>query len=536
MASTPTRQVYKFGTSGYRDNTDIGFSEAVVTQIAHAMTDYLIGEMEKSGKAKPLLIGGDVREKTRRFMPIVARLVQERGVDVFMAEEPLPSPVLAYAAKFFTELGVSERYNETAGAILMTASHNPWDYGGFNYLTPDAAVVPTHISRQFEAYQQNPANKTLDRKAFGLNDEATIRKIDPYAIYKKHLKDGMKIDFAKIAQSGLKVFYDPLYAVGGTYFPRMLQEEGIPEVTIHADQRPADYTGYPEPSRKNLKELAELVAQDGSTLKVGFSNDGDADRFGVLDENGAFVKADDVLALVLYHLINNRKQSGVVLRSQATSHILDRLAAKAGLQVVQTPVGYKYTAEEFIEREEKGETPVLIGGESSAGLSVLGHIPEKDGILANLLVAELIATENLPLSRILDKVKNSVDSHYTNTELGVTTDTNEQKDEVLHHFQQRVTQGGTIAEWTIDTAKSTESVRNLEGRYGVKDGAKLFLDDESWILIRASGTEPLVRVYVETTGQTPEESRRKNDALLAWVQEQLVSRFGVPSGNIRLKD
>lgn len=539
MAPSTTRTVYRFGTSGYRNNTEEGFNEAVVTQIVHAMADYLIGEMEQTGKILPVLVGGDARIKTRRYLPLVAQLLQARGLDVFLAEAPLTSPALAYAAKYFSKLGVSDRYTQSAGAVLLTASHNPWDYGGINYLTPDAALMPLHISQQVEQYQQAPAHRHLNRAQFGLPNEATIQAIDPYEIYKNHFAQGVNIDFEIIRASGLKVFYDPLFGVGGRYFPRLLQEKGIPEVTINDGPPPEGYTGYPEPSRENLQALGELIQQDQTPLKVGFSNDGDADRFGVLDENGTFVKADDVLAVLLYHLTQNRKQCGVVLRSHSTSHLLDELATQAGLEVIPTPVGYKYTAEVIIEREQAGETPVLLGGESSAGLSIRGHIPEKDGILANLLVAELVATEGVPLSKILEKVKINAQYRYCNSEVGIKTNTNEQKTAILEAFQQLVRQSGQneiVAGLRIDTERSTAAANALIQHYGLQDGAKLFLENGHWLLLRASGTEPLLRAYVETVGSTDAEAQAMNNAILDWLKERLVNQHDVLGSNITLKN
>lgn len=517
-------KIYSFGTSGYRNDTEEGFNDAVVRQITRAIGDYLITGMKETGKPLPVLIGGDTREKTRRFIPVIADLLKDRGLDVYQAENDVPSPVLAYAAKHASELGIGVK--ETAGAILMTASHNPWPYGGYNFLTPDAAVAPSHVSKQFEAYQKAPAHQSLDR-------DGNIRTFDPYAIYKRHLKEGIGIDFDKIKASGVTIFYDPLYATGRRYLPRILQEEGIPVTAIHdTDERPPGYTGMPEPSAENLKELAGLIKEDGSRLKVGLSNDGDSDRFGVLDENGDFVNPNDVLALALYHLIKNRKESGVVVRSQATTHLLDELARQHGLSVEQTPVGYKYIAEEFIEREEKGETPVLIGGESSGGLSIKGHIPEKDGILTNLLVAELVATENKPLSEILANLKQQVARQYVFRELSVKTNA---KSRILEDFQQLADQGGQLGGVAVDLEQSKQAAAALVNKYKTRDGAKLYLADGSWVLIRASGTEPLVRVYAEGSGANGEEAQQKADQLLDAVRHILTDHYNIPGSAIKQK-
>ena len=532
MQSASVQNIYKFGTSGYRNDQEDGFNEAVIRQITAAISDCLIETLEEKGKLLPILVGGDTREKTRRFIPLITQILQENGLEVFKASTDLPSPVLAYAAKYFAALNLG--YPETLGAILMTASHNPWPYGGFNFLTPDAAVMPTPVSKKFEEAQGNPRHRKLDRSKLGVNTPAAIHEFDPYKLYQAHLKDGMAIDYAKIKASGLKIFYDPLYATGRRYLPQLLKDEGIDITVIHdTDQRPADYTGMPEPTGSNLTELTTLIQADTSNaLKVGLANDGDADRFGVLDETGRYLNSNEVLSLILYHLLNNRHQKGVVVRSQATTHLLDALAAKASLPVIQTPVGYKYIAEEFIDHEAEGGIQILIGGESSGGISVLGHIPEKDGILANLMISELVAVEGKALSAILKEVQASVAQRFIFRELGVKTERNL---EIMKHFQGLQSKGGDIAGIAIDTEQSMAAPNAIENKYGTRDGAKLYLQDGSWLLIRASGTEPIARVYVEGVAPTDGEAQAKSDRLLEAITQSLITEFNVAPGNIKEK-
>jgi phosphomannomutase len=532
MASASVQKIYRFGTSGYRNDQDAEFNETVIRQITNAIADYLIEEIQQKGKLLPILLGGDTREKSRRFIPLIAEILRDRNLDVFKASTDVPSPVLAYAAKYFGELGLG--YDETLGAVLMTASHNPWPYGGYNFLTPDAAVMPTPVSKKIEEYQAQPANHKLDRTALGGTETAKITEFDLYELYRKHLKTGIGIHYSKIKASGLKIFYDPLYATGRGYLPRLLKDEGIDLTVIHdTDQLPVGYEGMPEPTGSNLTELAALIqAEKAGTLKVGLANDGDADRFGVLDETGRYLNSNEVLSLILYHLLKNKKQKGVVVRSQATTHLLDALSEQAGLPVIQTPVGYKYIAEEFIEHEHEGGLQVLIGGESSGGISVLGHIPEKDGILANLVVTELIALENKPLSEILKQVQGSVPQHYFFRELGVKT---ERGKEIMSHFQDLQGQNVTIGGFKVDTTKSIQSSDALEKKYGTRDGAKVFFDEGSWILIRASGTEPIARVYVEGVANTVEAAFQKSQTLLEAITEKLQKDFGVLEANIKEK-
>lgn len=530
------KTIYRFGTSGWRAIDE--FTEPAVRQITQAFADYLIETMRAKGKLLPVMIGGDTREKTRQFIPLISQMLLERGIDVLQCDSDVPSPVLAYAAKHVKLLNLG--VEETLGSILMTASHNPWPYGGYNFLTPEGAVMDSSISKQLEALQAQPANLSLsleERRRLGgpQTQEARIQFFNPYEIYKNHLVKHLKINFKAIQDSGIHIHYDPLFATGRQYLPRLLKEEaGLDVQMLHGtDERPAKYQGMPEPTGSELTELSAELKADPTPLKVGLANDGDSDRFGVLDENGRYLNPNEVLLLVLYHLIENKKQRGVVVRSQATTTMLDALAARHGLPVIQTPVGYKYIAAEFERHEEHPEGPqVLIGGESSGGLSVLGHLPEKDGILANLLVAELIAVEKQPIRQILEKVQASLGQHYTFRELGVKTENGQQ---IKDHFQKLQTQGGQIAGLSINTQASDGGSKKLEETYGTRDGAKLIFEDGSWLLIRASGTEPIVRVYVEAVDSSVQAAQEKSQKLLDAVCETLNRDFEVPSANVKEK-
>ncbi|MEM0951183.1 MAG: hypothetical protein AAGI66_03455 [Cyanobacteria bacterium P01_H01_bin.74] len=542
-ASVSTKTVYRFGTSGYRNNTEPGFNEAVVIQITAAIKDYLIETIEKTGQLMPVLLGGDTREKTRQFIPVIAQYLQAHGLDVLQSQSDIPSPVLALAARDFRKLNPD--IQTTLGAILMTASHNPWDYGGYNFLTPDAAVMPTPVSKQFEANQENPLNKALtaeQRQALGGAAEAQIVYFDGYALYRDHLNAQLKIDYPAIAAAGIQLFYDAMYATGRQYFPRLLKEAGIEITAIHnTDVLPAGYTGMPEPTGSNLTELADQIkttVKPGG-LAIGLANDGDADRFGVLDEMGVPIGANDVLFLILHHLVVNKKQHGVVVRSQATTHALDALAQHYGLEVQQTPVGYKYIAEAFIEREEKQEKPVLIGGESSGGVSVLGHIPEKDGILACLLITELLAYAKKPIGQVLADAQASLDKHYQFRELGIKTD---QGKAIIDFFiglvesdspEIALQAAGLDSSFSLDIDKTRQEAEQLIKHYNTRDGVKLYLKNNAWFLLRASGTEPIVRVYAEGVGHSEGAATQAAVQLINAITQILIHEFSLVENAIK---
>jgi phosphoglucomutase len=332
----PTKQVFNFGTAGFRTDDDLAYQQSCPV-LTHAVADWVIEKSQKDGKPHSLLLGGDTRDKSRAAMPEIAKILNQRGIDVVLVKDPVPTPVLAHAAQQFKQKGVPQ----PAGAIVLTASHNPWPFYGLNFLTTDGAVAPNSVSKQFEKRQTEPLNANLDRKAYGLSEKPQTVTHDPYPAYKAHLSK--LIDLKKIAQSPLNIIYDPLYATGRRYLPRLLAEHGKPITVLHnTDQRPAGYKGMPEPTADQLTELSAQVKAQGAKkpMTLGMATDGDADRFGIQDETGRFLTPNEVLMLTLHHLTQNKGvKHGVVVRSQATSHALDQLAAQSGMKTVQTPVG-----------------------------------------------------------------------------------------------------------------------------------------------------------------------------------------------------
>jgi phosphomannomutase len=538
MSSSPlVSKVYQFGTSGYRHDADDAFNEAVVTQITHAIADALIQTMHAEHIARPVLVGGDTREKTKMAIPIIIKTLLAKGLDVYEVQGDVPTPVLAYTAAHLAEIagnGVG-----SAGAILMTASHNPWNYGGYNFLTNDGAVAPSSLTKQFEALQANPLNLVLDRKALGLEEAPRIYHLLPYEAYLDHLKEVIKLDVNAIKTAELHVGYDPLYATGRHYFPKLMEDLGVAEVKlIHCeDERPQGYDGEPEPSAENLAELSEILkkwtAQLPDALIYGASNDGDADRFGILDENGDFLHANMILRLVAYLMVHHRKAKGIVVRSQSTTHALDEMMKAYDTAVLQTPVGYKYIAEVFLDYENDSTKPsVILGGEGSGGLSILNHVPEKDGMLANLLIAELIAKEGVPLSQIVKKVEALIEKRFIFTEWSIHT---ELKSQILNKALTLFTEGGSLgADLIVDVARSNAEAHALKDEFHTQDGVKLYLTDGSWVLVRASGTEPLVRVYLEVQDADATRLARKQESLESfWLDS--FDNLGISPSHIKRK-
>jgi phosphomannomutase len=292
------------------------------------------------------------------------------------------------------------------------------------------------------------------------------------------------VDTEKIAAARLNAAIDPFYGAATVLMPRLARAAGL-NITVIRDEPDPFFGGLlPDPSEKNLEPLRELVLKE--KLDVGLALDGDADRFGVIADDGSYLTPNQVIALLLKHMVKNREAKGAVARTVATTRLIDKMAASYGVDVVETPVGFKYVGQVMRERD------VIIGGEESGGLSVLGHIPEKDGLLANLLIAEMIAFEGKPLSRIWDGIRqefgevhnNRLDIHYPL----------DKKDALLSGLKEAPPKefGGL----------EVLAVRTVEG-------VGLDLAGGAWMLVRPSGTEPLVRVYMEAGSQDALDAMKK---------------------------
>jgi phosphomannomutase len=347
----------------------------------------------------------------------------------------VPTPVLAYNAKILN-----------ACAIMFTASHNPPEYLGIKFIPDYAGPATDDITAQIEKNLPLPTGE-------GRGEGAVLADFSqPYFEHIEKL-----IDFKKIHAN---IIFDGLYSASIGYFDELLRRNGIPFESLHMHYDPNFGGGMPEPKPKYLKELIERVKAAGA---VGLANDGDADRFGVINENGEYVSPNEIIAILLRHLIKNKGLSGPLVKTVGASLLLDRVAEKSGVEVIETAVGFKHVGEAMRKHN------ALIGGEESGGLSIQGHIPEKDGILANLLVLEAMGYENKTLVQL-------------------------QKD--LYDFA-----GVRFYNDRIDLPASQKvdfSGLNIIRR-DTKDGEKLYLDDgNTWILIRPSGTEPLLRIYFES--------------------------------------
>ncbi|MBQ3640482.1 hypothetical protein II906_00895 [bacterium] len=488
------------------------FNKDIVQLITLGIADYAKDEAAKNGKKHPtVLIGGDTRQATRESLPLINETFKNQNVDVIYIKDPVPTPLLALAAK---NLDVDT-------AVLMTASHNPWGDGGYNMVTKAGAVAPAEVTEKVAEHMVKIAKKGT----FVEYPENSSKETDIYPIemYKEHIDSLGLVDFDKIRNAGISLHYDGLKGTGPYVLPDLLKSEGIPcHEVISGDQE------GPNPTDGNLTELKKSLAADKSGgLKVGISNDGDADRFGIVDENGKFITANDVLLLASYHLANNKGKEGTIIRSQATTAQLDGIAENYGLDVLRTPVGFKYIAEDILDLRKQGKD-ALLAGEESGGLTVTGHLPEKDGILADLLVLDLIATEQKPISEILSDVKASLPKNYEVDNFSQRYPSPDKQKAVMDRFiaihdaakkgQTQFDEGHVI---DLEATKENDDTMKTYKKGG--DGVKLYMTDGSTILVRKSGTEPVLRCYIEAAGENQEAAAKNKDAL----KETMVGIFTI---------
>lgn len=441
----------RFGTSGWRAIIADDFTYKNVELVTKAICSYL--KESFSEDEKTLIVGHDTRFMGEKFALVAAEIARKKGFRVLLCNHPTPTPTISHAI----------RNNRAVGGINFTASHNPPEYQGIKFSTADGAPALPEITRRIEELIQNTPN-VEDREGGSIED------FDPRPAYLDDLKT--KINFDAISQANGRFVYDAFWGTGRGYLDKILRDYGLEIETLH-DWRDVTFGGRsPEPSEKQVGELVEAVVSKGCTL--GLATDGDGDRFGVIDNNGEFIQPNHLIAILTDYLAESRGWTLGVARSVATSHLVDRVAKARGLKLYETPVGFKFIGE-LINKDE-----IILGGEESAGLSIRGHYPEKDGILACLLAVEAVAVRGKSLTEQLNELYARV-GKLESGRIGVKLDA-----EVAAKLKEKLSQ-----EPSEIGGRKIENINRM-------DGVKFIFTDGSWMLMRPSGTEPLVRIYAES--------------------------------------
>ena len=439
----------KFGTDGWRAVTGKDFNEENVRTVTKAIGKYVF---DNFGLDKKFIVGYDPRNMAFEFASMTAEQLAGYGFNVLLSDKIIPTPVLAYNAKHLN-----------ACAVMFTASHNPPEYLGIkfipDYAGPATSDITDELMYNLDVPFKSSGSGSLTKYNFARDYFAHIEKL---------------IDFEKIKEFDKNIIFDGLYAASIGYFDKLLDTFGIKYDSLHMFHDVNFGGGMPEPKPKYLKELIEKVKQTQNS--VGFANDGDSDRFGVINENGEYVSPNEIIAILLMHLKKHKNYSGSIVKTVGASLLLNKVAEKLGVEVVETAVGFKHVGEAMRKFNP------IIGGEESGGLSIQGHIPEKDGILANLLILEAMAYENKSLVDLQKELYNFAGCKFYNDRIDKRLDNVEEIKPLL------------------ETYKNKAAVGNFKViKSDTKDGVKLYFDDNSsWMLIRPSGTEPLLRIYFES--------------------------------------
>jgi alpha-D-glucose phosphate-specific phosphoglucomutase len=453
----------KFGTSGWRGLIARDFTFDNLRLATQGVADYLKQELKSRqspiyGRRPLVILGHDTRFLGNEFSLAAAEVLTANGLEPLLCQRDAPTPVIAHTI----------RIRKAIGGINMTASHNPAEYQGLKFSTSNGAPAHPEATRQIEANIARRAEADWSFRGAGVGG-FSCKTFDPQPAYFKRIRQ--LVDFATIKRARLKVAVECMYGTGRGYLDTLLEDAGAHVTVFHAEANPLFGGHHPEPNAEGMAEVSRFVRS--GKAQIGLGLDGDADRFGIVDKDGTWITPNQVLALALYHLKKNRGWTGAVVRTVPTSHQVDAIAEMLGVKVHETPVGFKYIGA-LMETE-----PIIVGGEESGGLSVKGHVPEKDGILACLLMAELIATERKSLGQILKAIEKITGPFFTDRiNLRIAP---EKKAALLAKLSAGLDKVGAFPVEKFITT----------------DGYKFLLPGHEWVAFRASGTEPLLRCYIE---------------------------------------
>ncbi len=446
----------KFGTDGWRGVIADDYTFENVRRVSGAIAAYVLKhEDSRTG----LVIGYDTRFGSRRFAELVAETVAGAGIPATLANDHTPTPAISYAVKT----------RGAAGGVVITSSHNPWNWNGVKYKASYGGSGTPPILAKIEA--------ELAAGAMPKGKAASITEADLKVPYVEAIKKF--VDLERIRRAGFRFAVDCMYGAGRGVLAGILQAEGMDVREIRAELNPLFPGINPEPIEPHVALLQETVLREG--CHAGLATDGDADRIGAVAEDGSFVDAHKIFSILLRWVLERKGWPGEIVRAFNTTRMLDRIAAKHGRKLHETPVGFKHICLLMLERE------ILIGGEESGSIAFPVHMPERDGILCGLLLAEIMAQEGKTLAQLVASLQDEFGPHYFG-----------RRD---LHLAEEVKQSA-IARASSGKLASIGPYRIV--RTETTDGIKYFLDAptegkgaEAWVLLRASGTEPLLRVYAE---------------------------------------
>ena len=444
----------KFGTSGWRGIIGEDFTFENVRIASQGVANYL----KKSGqKGSGVIVAYDTRFLSEKFASEAAKILAFNDIKAFLCNRDVPTPCVSFETL----------RRKAMGAINFTASHNPPEYNGLKFSTSNGAPALPEVTKQIEREIHGVQQKNERLDVYEKTE--LIEEIDPKDRYLAELRQ--KVDVDVISKSGLRIAIDSLYGTSRDYLDYFLLEAGVDVKIIH-NYRDPYFGGFsPECNEKNLGELRKVVTDE--KFDLGLATDGDADRFGIVDDRNRVVSPNTILALLAVYLKRYRNIPGGLARSVATTHLIDAIARKLDIPLYETPVGFKYIGELILADK------IALGGEESAGMSMYRHLPEKDGILACLLVAEMVARTGKKIGQLTEEMHAEFGPFFTKRiDLKLTQQLKE-----------------SLAEKLDDPPRQLNGLKVRD--VNTTDGVKLIFDDQTWLLFRLSGTEPVARVYAE---------------------------------------
>ncbi|MDD5542055.1 MAG: phosphoglucomutase/phosphomannomutase family protein [Acidobacteriia bacterium] len=453
-----------FGTDGWRGVIGDDFTFANVRRVVRAIARYV----NQTTPRKPVLtVGYDTRFGSPEFARVAAETLSQQGIEVLLSNDYVASPILSFAVRHF----------RTAGGIMITASHNPAHWNGVKFKGTYGGSANPAIIRSIEKLL--PAS---DRETAGVSSrrpQGKIRVIDFKRPYREHLK--RTIDFKKLRNARVRVIVDAMYGAGRGTLRTILSDLGIVCQEIRGEINPSFGGVHPEPIESNLAELRAALQR--TQFDVGFASDGDADRIGAMDGSGLFVDSHKIFSMILEHLVATRQMKGEVAKTFSSTKMIDQICRRFSIPMHETPIGFKYICDLMLTRK------ILIGGEESGGIGVTRHLPERDSVLCALLMLEIMITRKKTLREVVSDLMRQYGSFYFDRlDLHLTEAQKQRAVRRLTHQPPRKI--------------SNYAVARLERL----DGFKFLFSDTEWVLVRPSGTEPILRLYCEAS--SPQKVKR----------------------------
>ncbi|MEX1020642.1 MAG: phosphoglucomutase/phosphomannomutase family protein [Litorilinea sp.] len=510
-----------FGTDGWRAVISDEFTFANVQRVAQAIAERTLNQMGRrapnsgpltngeqqvsadkqvpadNGTTTPetgpaLVVGFDTRFLSDRYAVAVAEVLAANGIRVWLAQADAPTPMISYA--------IVDK--QAAGGVMITASHNPPRYNGIKLKSAHGGSVTASVAKDVESRIYSNAAAGITPRQLDYATAVTrglITRFDPLPAYRAHVVK--LVDFDAIRTAAPAVAVDAMYGTGRVYLHRLLAEAGCSVHEIRAEMNPGFNGIHPEPIAQHLEPLFALMRE--GDFRIGLATDGDADRIGAADVDGRFIDPHCIMALLLQYLVESRHLTGSVVKTVSTTQMLNRLAARFDLPVRETPVGFNHISDLMLTEN------VLIGGEESGGISIQGHIPEGDGVLMGLLLVEMVATTGKTLGELLDSLMAAPD-------IGVFC--YGRVDQPVRPFKKADLVASLLRRPPQELAGV--AVAQIQDR----DGVKLLMTDQSWLLIRPSGTEPVLRIYAES--HTPAQVQKLLDDGVGMAETALAALAG----------